>query len=181
MQPTQPTSSPASRTNASVGHGAVAHEVLPDVPRKARDTITGTPWRLRIGYERNFGNVPFNVIQNPPNYAVISVTSGVDVPQGTLPIFTNKLGPLAGAGSTCGGNPAVVPGTSCFPQPNLRAVQQNIPTAYVQFWSGAIDYQVVKNSVLSIGGIPVSKDGKFILFPQVDQSSSDLMLIENWR
>jgi hypothetical protein len=32
----------------------------------------------------------------------------------------------------------------------LRAVQQNIPTAYIQFWSGAVDYQVMKNSVLSI-------------------------------
>ena len=32
-----------------------------------------------------------------------------------------------------------------------------------------------------IGGIPVSKDGKWLLFPQVDQQSSDLMLIENWR
>jgi TonB family protein len=42
VQPTQPTISPAFRTNASVGHGAVAHEVLPDVARKARDTISGT-------------------------------------------------------------------------------------------------------------------------------------------
>ena len=32
-----------------------------------------------------------------------------------------------------------------------------------------------------IGGMPVSKDGSFMLFPQVDQASSDLMLIENWR
>ena len=32
-----------------------------------------------------------------------------------------------------------------------------------------------------IGGMPVSKDGKFMLFPQEDQSSSDLMMIENWR
>jgi outer membrane receptor protein involved in Fe transport len=103
-----------------------------------------------IGYERNFGNVTFNVIQNPPNYAVISVTSGTDVPPGNLPIYTNNLGPLGGAGSTCGQSPVVVPGTSCFPTPSLRAVQQNIPTAYVQFWSGAIDYQVLKDSVLSI-------------------------------
>ena len=29
-------------------------------------------------------------------------------------------------------------------------MQQNIPTAYVQFWSGAVDYQVMKNSVLSV-------------------------------
>jgi hypothetical protein len=103
-----------------------------------------------IGYERNFGNVTFNVIQNPPNYAVISVTNGTDVPAGTLPIYTSNTGPLAGAGSTCGGSPLVVPGTSCFPTPSLRAVQQNIPTAYVQFWSGAVDYQVLKNSVLSL-------------------------------
>jgi len=32
-----------------------------------------------------------------------------------------------------------------------------------------------------IGAMPVSKDGKFMLIPQLDQSSSDLMLIENWR
>ncbi len=102
-----------------------------------------------IGYERNFGNVTFNVIQNPPNYAVISVTNGVDVAPGNLPIYTNNLGPLGGAGSTCGGDPNVLPGTSCFPTPSLRAVQQNIPTAYVQFWSAAVDYQVLKDSVLS--------------------------------
>jgi hypothetical protein len=103
-----------------------------------------------IGYERNFGNVTFNVIQNPPNYAVISVTNGVDVAPGNLPIYTNNLGPLGGAGSTCGGDPNVRPGTSCFPTPSLRAVQQHIPTAYVQFWSAAVAYQVLKDSALSI-------------------------------
>jgi TonB family protein len=40
--PTQPAALPTSRKNANVGHGAVAHEVLPDVARKARDTISGT-------------------------------------------------------------------------------------------------------------------------------------------
>jgi len=32
-----------------------------------------------------------------------------------------------------------------------------------------------------IGGIPVSNDGKWLLFPQKDERSSELMLIENWR
>jgi TonB family protein len=41
-QPAQHASAPPSRTNASTGHGAVTHEVLPDVPRKASDTISGT-------------------------------------------------------------------------------------------------------------------------------------------
>jgi Tol biopolymer transport system component len=32
-----------------------------------------------------------------------------------------------------------------------------------------------------VGGLPVSSDGKWLLFPQVDEQSSDLMLIENWH
>ena len=42
-------------------------------------------------------------------------------------------------------------------------------------------YMLEKPTPEWIGGMPVSKDGKFMLFPQVDQSSSDLMLIENWQ
>ena len=101
-----------------------------------------------MGYERNFGNVTFNVIQNPPNTAVISVQNGIDV--ASLPISVANLGPLAGAGSTCGGNPLVVPGTSCLPNASLRAVQQNIPTAYTEFWSAAVDHQLGRNNVVSL-------------------------------
>ncbi len=89
-----------------------------------------------IGYERNFGNVTFNVIQNPPNYAVVSIVSGVDVPQ--MPVFTDNAGPLAGTG------------TKALPATSLRAVNQNLATAYSQFWSMAIDRQVMRNSVLSL-------------------------------
>lgn len=88
-----------------------------------------------IGYERNFGNVTFNVIQNPPNYAVVSLTSGSAV---TYPIFTDVAGPLAGTG------------TKILPSVNLRAVQNNINTAYTEFWSFALDRQLMKNSVLSV-------------------------------
>ena len=90
-----------------------------------------------IAYERNFGNVTFNVIQNPPNYAVISLNAGSDVP--TLPIFTNNAGPLAGSGIT-----------KAFPGPSMRAVDPNIKQAYANFWSFASDYQVMKSSVLSL-------------------------------
>jgi outer membrane receptor protein involved in Fe transport len=109
-----------------------------------------------IGYERNFGNVTFNVIQNPPNYAVISLTSeaagGSDIP--FMPVFTNNFGPLGGAiGAQClpRTRGSMVPsGTSCFPNASLRAVKQNLPTAYSQFWSMAIDHQIMRNSVLSV-------------------------------
>jgi len=88
-----------------------------------------------LGYQRNFGNVTFNVIQNPPNYAVVSLNSSSTT---SFPIFTTVAGPFTGTGTS------VLPGT------NLRAVQQNIPTAYTEFWSMAIDRQLMRNSVVSV-------------------------------
>jgi hypothetical protein len=32
-----------------------------------------------------------------------------------------------------------------------------------------------------MGGLPVSSDGKWMLFSQLDEQSSDLVMIENWR
>ena len=42
-------------------------------------------------------------------------------------------------------------------------------------------YELEKPPPLWIGGMPVSSDGKWLLFPQVDQQSSNLMMIENWQ
>ncbi len=58
-----------------------------------------------IGYERNFGNVTYNVIQNPPAYATISLTAGSDLP--TIPISVSNAGPLAGSTGS-----KVLPGVS---------------------------------------------------------------------
>jgi outer membrane receptor protein involved in Fe transport len=88
-----------------------------------------------IGYERNFGNVTFNVIQNPPNYAVTSLQASTST---TYPIYTTVSGPLSGTG------------TKLLPAVNLRAVNPNISTAYSQFWDVAVDRQIMRNSVFSI-------------------------------
>ncbi|HBY64136.1 MAG TPA: TonB-dependent receptor, partial [Solibacterales bacterium] len=90
-----------------------------------------------LSYERNFGNVTFNVIQNPPNYAVISVQP-VDV-GGVINITTALAGPLAGNVGTKG-----VPPTS------LRAVNPEIRTAYAQFWSLSLEHQIVRNVLFAI-------------------------------
>jgi len=42
-------------------------------------------------------------------------------------------------------------------------------------------YDLEEPLPLWIGGMPVSSDGKWLLFPQVDQGSSNLMMIENWQ
>jgi outer membrane receptor protein involved in Fe transport len=81
-----------------------------------------------LGWNPNFGNVTFNVIQNPPNYAVIALTAGSDVP--TIPITTDNSGPLAGSG-----------GTKPIPRVTLRAVDPNIKTEYAHLWSAALEHQ----------------------------------------
>ncbi len=87
-----------------------------------------------IGYEPNFGNVTFNVIQNPPNYSVIALTAGSDVP--TIPITTSNAGPLAGSS-----------GTKAIPRVTLRAVDPNIAFAYAHLWSFAVEHQVTSNVI----------------------------------
>jgi hypothetical protein len=89
-----------------------------------------------IAFERNFGNVTFNVIQNPPAYAVASVVSGVDV--GAIPITLNNFGPLGGTG------------TAVLPRSSLRAVDPDIETSHAQFWSLAFQKQLWWQSVFSV-------------------------------
>jgi hypothetical protein len=84
-----------------------------------------------ISYERNFGNVTFNVIQNPPNYAVVVINSTT--------ITTSNAGPLAGAS-----------GNVPLPPTSLRHVDQNIRTAQTQFWDAALDQQLARNTVVSL-------------------------------
>jgi WD40-like Beta Propeller Repeat len=42
-------------------------------------------------------------------------------------------------------------------------------------------YELEKPAPLWIGGMPVSSDGRWLFFPQIDEQSSNLMLIENWQ
>ncbi len=84
-----------------------------------------------ISYERNFGNVTFNVIQNPPTSAVIVDRNGAKV-------TNSNSGPLAGTGS--------LP----LPPSSLRHVDQNIRTAQTQFHSLAIDQQLGHNTLLEV-------------------------------
>ncbi|HYN85517.1 MAG TPA: TonB-dependent receptor [Pyrinomonadaceae bacterium] len=94
-----------------------------------------------LAYERNFGNVTFNVIQNVPNYAVVTVTAGnpgfttIDAPAPN-----NNFGPLGGGGGTVN-----LPGTI-----NVRHVDENIRNAYAHFWSAAVEREVAPRTVASL-------------------------------
>jgi len=83
-----------------------------------------------MSYERNFNNVTFNVIQNPPNYAVVAFTSADNggVP---IPISTNNFSTF-GTGT----------GTKALSPVTLRAVDPNIKPAYANNWSLSVERQV---------------------------------------
>ena len=85
-----------------------------------------------ISYERNFGNVTFNIIQNPPNYAVVVIDNTALSTVNSVPAPPNA-------------NSVALPPTS------LRAVDPNIRVAQTQFYSLTLEHQVVNNAVVSIG------------------------------
>ena len=90
-----------------------------------------------IGFERNFGNVTFNVIQNPPNYAVLGLTAGVDLP--TIPVSVSNVGPLSGTS-----------GTKVLGAVTLRTVDPNIKQAYAHQFSAALEHQFSSNILGSV-------------------------------
>ncbi len=96
---------------------------------------------LRAGYalryERNFGNVTFNVIQNPSAYGVVSITSA-DLGGTPIGITTNNAGPLAGS-----------TGSVTLPRVSLRHVREDIVNAYSHQWSGSYERRFGNDLLLS--------------------------------
>ena len=90
-----------------------------------------------IGYQRNFGNVTYNVLFNPPNYAVVDLISGSNF--GTIPATTANFGPLSGTS-----------GTAALPASELRAVNPYIPQAYAHLFSTSLEHQFFQNHHLEV-------------------------------
>ncbi len=88
-----------------------------------------------ISYERNFGNITFNMIQNPPNYASVQLT-GANAGKVTV----NNLGPFAGSAGL----------QVALPPSSPRHVDQNIKTAQTQMWSLSGQRELSKNTILSV-------------------------------
>lgn len=82
-----------------------------------------------LSYERNFNNVTFNVIQNPPNYGVVSFTAA-DNNGANIPVSTSNF---AQFGSGTGG--------VALPNVTLRAVDPKIKPAYSANYSLSVEHQ----------------------------------------
>jgi outer membrane receptor protein involved in Fe transport len=81
-----------------------------------------------IGYERNFGNVTFNVLFNPPNYEIVDLIAGSNI--SAIPATVSNAGPLSGTS-----------GSIALPPAELRYIQNNIPQAYAHLMSASIEHQ----------------------------------------
>ncbi|MGH9969837.1 MAG: TonB-dependent receptor domain-containing protein, partial [Pyrinomonadaceae bacterium] len=92
-----------------------------------------------LAYERNFGNVTFNIIQNAPAYAVVTIDAG-SPGFSTIPITPNNFGPLSAPSGT-----ATLPGIF-----NVRHVDQNITNAYAHFWSASFEREISPRTVASV-------------------------------
>jgi hypothetical protein len=88
-----------------------------------------------LAYERNFGNVTFNVIQNPPAYGVVTVQGPFPVPPPS-----NNFGPLGGSSGT-----TTLPGTL-----NIRHIDENIKNAYAHFWSASFEHEMWPRTIVKV-------------------------------
>lgn len=89
-----------------------------------------------ISYERNFGNVTFNVVQNVPNNATVNVFG--------VPLPLSNLGPFGGA--TC----PPLPLGCALPTVSPRNVDQNISVAQTQFWGLTFEHKLGSKAVVAL-------------------------------
>lgn len=87
-----------------------------------------------ITYERNFGNVTFNAIQNVPNYLSVQILGASNGG-----IATSNFGPFGGSSGSVPIRPS-----------SLRHINQNIRTAQTQFVSFAVERQLTRRSLLAL-------------------------------
>ncbi|HXJ40025.1 MAG TPA: TonB-dependent receptor, partial [Bryobacteraceae bacterium] len=77
-----------------------------------------------IGFDRNFGNVTFNVHQNLPNHAVLSVPGS---------ITTDNFGPLGSSS-----------GSIALPAPGARIINPWLKTAFAHFWNASVQREITR-------------------------------------
>ncbi|MGB7169649.1 MAG: carboxypeptidase regulatory-like domain-containing protein [Acidobacteriaceae bacterium] len=91
-----------------------------------------------LAYERNFGNVTYNTLFNPPYFAIPDIYSN-EGGFGQLSISTANYGPISGSS-----------GSQPIPPAELRALDPHLPTAYDYQYDLAVEHEIGHNVLGSI-------------------------------
>jgi outer membrane receptor protein involved in Fe transport len=114
-----------------------------------------------MSYERNFGNVTYNVLFNPPQYLVATIDAPTDVP--SQPIYTDPLGPFGGIAGV----------TKTIPGGNLRHIDQNMVTAYAHFYGTGFQHDFGKLT----GSVEYSGSSGRMLYDMADPNKPGAALV----
>lgn len=89
-----------------------------------------------IAFERVFDNAIASIIQNPPNYAEVSLIAGTNI--SGIDITDSNTGPFDETG------------TLKIPQSNITAIDANLKTAYARFWNLSLQRELARNLIVSV-------------------------------
>ena len=93
-----------------------------------------------ITYDRNFGNVTFNITQNLPTTRTVNVFN--------QPLAVSNFGVFAGSSLSAGSRRSNI---GCgLPPVSPRDIDQNIQVESVQFWGATLEHRLGAKSVLEI-------------------------------
>jgi hypothetical protein len=101
--------------------------------------ITSLRGGYGISYERNFGNVTYNASFNPPASQVLNSVCQPSTHDCSVLVTNSGLGPLGSPGP-----PALLPPAE------LRMPDPNINVASTQFWSLALQRQIVPRTIAEV-------------------------------
>ncbi len=110
-------------------------------------------------YDRNFGNAVFNAIQNPPNYATITL-----FPAPALPIRPNQFDTINAGGAS-------LPIAS-----SARMLDNDLRTAYSAQWNATLEHDVTGKGVIASLSYLGSNGYKLYSLNNLNQLGSCLLL-----
>ncbi len=89
-----------------------------------------------VAFDRVFDNVTAAILQNPPNYAEVSLVAGTNV--SGIDITDSNTGPFDESGKLT------------LPQTRITAISQNLKTAYARFWNVSLQRELARNLIVSV-------------------------------